>query len=144
FSRDWSSDVCSSDLAHLAEAVVSLRIAADAPRRLFGDGGLRNQIARRGVPSRERDPGFLADPAATPVAPHEIPRSKRAAVGKLDVDAALVLREARHFAPAKDGHRELGDPVGEDLLDAVLREREPIVVASRKIADIERDLRERR
>ena len=37
-----------------------------------------------------------------------------------------------------DRHRQLADPGGEDGLDAILRQRETVVVASGKIADVER------
>src|SRR5690606_37880297 len=101
----------------------------------------RDQVARRRVPSRKGDPRLLADQAAPPIAAHEVAGPKRPTIGERDVDTALVLREARHRAPTKDWHRELGNPVGENPFDAVLREDEPMVVASRKVADIERNLR---
>ncbi len=66
------------------------------------------------------------------------------AVGQLDVDAGVVLGKARHFAFAVDRHRQLVDPAGQDALDVLLRQREPVVVASRKVADVERDHREAR
>ena len=46
----------------------------------------------------------------------------------VDVDAGVVLREAGHLASAIDRHRQLADPVGEDALDALLPQREHVVV----------------
>ena len=121
-----------------------LFVRADAPRRLFGHLGLGNQVADGRIPPREVDAGFLADQAAAAVASDEVLRPQRTAVGQLDVDAGVVLGEARHLTPAIDRHRQLVDPGGEDALDKVLRQREPVVVASRKVADVERDQREAR
>ena len=123
----------------LAEAIDALVIAADAPRRLVGHLDLGNQVADRRIPPREVDAGFLADQAATAVASDEVLRPQRTAVGQLDVDAGVVLGKARHLTSAIDRHRQLVDPGGEDALDAVLPQREPVVVASRKVADVERD-----
>ncbi len=63
---------------------------------------------------------------------------KRLAVGQRDVDAAVVLREARDLASAIDRHRQLADPVGQDALDVVLPQPEPVVVPGGKVADVER------
>ena len=56
-----------------------------------------------------------------PVAPDEVFRPQPLAVRQLDVDAGAVLRETRHLALAIDRHRQLGDPAGQDLLEAFLR-----------------------
>jgi hypothetical protein len=72
----------------------------------------------------------------------EIERPQRLTVGERDVDAGVVLRETGHFTSAIDRHRQLADPLGQDALDVVLPQREPVVVASRKVADVERDHRE--
>ena len=131
----------------LADGVDAPVTEADSQRRLAGHLTLGDQIADRRIPAREGDPGFLADQAATAVASDEVPRPQHTAVGRrrgapaggeLDVDAGIVLREARHLAFAIDRYRQLGDPGGEDALDLVLPEREPVVVASRKVADVER------
>jgi hypothetical protein len=111
---------------------------ADAPRRLFGHRGLGNQVADGRIPPREVDTCFLADQAATAVAPDEVLRPQRTAVGQLDVDPGVVLGKARHLTSAIDRYRQLVDPGGEDSLDLVLPQREPVVVASRKVADVER------
>ena len=62
---------------------------------------------------------------------------KRLAVGHLDVDAGVVLREAGHFTSAVERHRQLADPAGEDALDVLLPEGEPVVVPGRKVADVQ-------
>src|SRR6202021_3687326 len=93
-----------------AEAMDSLGVTADAPLRLAGHLDLGNQVAGGRIPPREVDTGFLADQAATAVASDEVLRPQRAAVGQLDVDAAVVLREARHLTSAIDRHCELTDP----------------------------------
>src|SRR6202022_4804671 len=80
--------------------------------------------------------------AAAALAPREGLRSQRTAVGQLDGDAGVVLRKARHLECAMDRDRQLVDPGGQCALDAFLPKREPVVVASRKVADVERDHRE--
>jgi hypothetical protein len=56
-------------------------------------------------------------------------------------------RSARHVVPAIDRHRQLADPVGQDVLDAVLPQPEPVVVPGGEVADVQlrpgeaRDLR---
>ena len=83
--------------------------------------------------------GCLTDQTATSVAPDEIFRPQRLAVGQLDVDAGVVLRDARHLTPAIDRHLQLADPVGQCALDAVLPEPEPVVVPGGKVADVQED-----
>ena len=90
------------------------------------------------------DAGRLADQAASAVAADEILRPQRAAVAQLDIDAGVVLREAGHFDAAIDRHLELVDPAGEDALDVVLPQPEPVGVAGGKIADVERRRRQSR
>jgi len=124
------------------EAMDALVITAHAPVRLVGHRGLGNQVADGRVPAREVDPGFLADQATTAVASDEVLRSQRTAVGQLDVYAGVVLGKARHLTFAIDRYRQLVDPGSEYALDALLQQREPVVVASRKVADVERDQRE--
>ena len=87
----------------------------------------------------ELDAGCLADQTASAVAPDEIFRPQRLAVGQLDVDAGVVLRETRHLTSAIDRHRQLVDPAGEYALDVVLPQREPVIVPGGKIADVQRD-----
>jgi hypothetical protein len=50
-------------------------------------------------------------------------RPQRLAVRELNVDVGLVLRETRDVTSA----RQLGDPGGEDSLDVVLPQPEPVV-----------------
>ena len=112
---------------------------AKAPFRLLGHLDLGDQPARRRIPPGELDAGGLADQAASAVAPDEILRPQRLAVGELDVDAGVVLRETRHLTSAIDRHRQLADPAGQDALDVVLPQREPVVVPGGKVADVQRD-----
>ena len=134
-TSDWMS-------AH--EKIDALVTTADAQLRLPGHLDLGNQVADGRIPPREVDAGALADQAATAVASDEVLRTQRTAVGQLDVDAGVVLGKARHLTSAINRYRKLRDPGGEYGLDAVLRQREPVVVASRKITDVERDHREAR
>ena len=114
-------------------------VLAEAPFRLLGHLDLGDQPARRRIPAGEVDAGCFADHAASAVAPDEIFRPQRLAVGQLDVDAGVVLREARHFTSAIDRHRQLADPLGQDALDVVLPQPEPVVVPGGEVADVERD-----
>jgi len=69
----------------------ALVIAAEAPFRLLSHLDLGDQAARRRIPPRELDASRLADQTASSVAPDEIFRPQRQAVGDLDVDAGAVL-----------------------------------------------------
>ena len=85
----------------------------------------------------ELDAGCLADQAASSVAPGEILRPQRLAVGQLDVDAGVVLRETRHLTSAIERHRQLADPAGQDALDVVLPQPERVGVPGGKVADVQ-------
>ena len=113
-------------------------VAAHAPFRLLGHLDLGDQAARRRIPAGELDAGCLPDHAASAVASDEIFRPQRRAVGQLDVDAVVVLREPRHFTSAIDRHLELADPAGQDALDVVLPQPEPVGVPGGKVADVQR------
>ena len=54
-----------------------------------------------------------------------------------DVDAGIVLCEARNLNAAIDRHRQFADPPGEDALDMVLPQPEPVRVPGRKVADVQ-------
>ena len=128
---------------HPAQGMNAEGVAADAPfRRRLGQLGLGDQVAGGRIRSRERDAGGLADQAASAVAPDEIARPQRPAVTERDVDAGVVLCEARHLDAAIDGHRQFPDPPGEDALDMVLPQPEPVRVPGRKVADVQPDPRE--
>jgi len=64
------------------------------------------------------------------------------AVGQLDVDAGVVLRDAGHLAFAIDRYGQLFDPAGQEAFDMFLAKSEPVVVPGRKIADVQRDVGE--
>src|SRR5262249_17896657 len=105
---------------------------------------LGDQVADGRIRPRKVDPGLLADQAATAVTSDEVVRPQRTAVGEGDVDAGVVVGKAGHLAPAQDRDPQLLDPGGEDTLDGVLPEREPVAVARGKVADVERGAPEAR
>ena len=129
---------------HLAQGMEAKGSAAHAQFRLLGHLDLGEQGARRRIPAGELDAGGLADQTASSVAPDEILRPQRPAVGQRDVDAGVVLREAGHFAFAIDLHRQLVDPAGQDALDVVLPQPEPVGMPGGKVADVQRSPAERR
>jgi hypothetical protein len=124
---------------HLAEGVRAGGSAVDAQFRFLGHLDFGEQAARRRIPARELDPGCLADQTASFVAPHEILRPHRAAVGKLNLDAGVGLHEACHLTSAVDRDRQLVDPAGQDALDVLLPQAEPVVVPGGKVADVQPD-----
>ena len=120
------------------------RRAADAQFRLLGHLDLGEQGARRRIPAGELDAGSLPNQTASSVAPDEKVGTQRLAVGELDVDAGVVLRETGYFASAVERHPELVDPAGQDALDVVLPQPEPVVVSGGKVADVQRGAAEPR
>jgi hypothetical protein len=90
---------------HPAEGMDAKGIAVDAQFRLLGHLDLGDQAARRRIPPGELDADCFTDETASSVAPDEILRPQRLAVGQLDVDAGVVLRDIGHFASAIDRHR---------------------------------------
>src|SRR3954452_15591061 len=100
-------------------------VVADAPFRLLGNLNLGDQVAGCRIPSGELDAGCFTDQTASSIAPDEIFRPQGLAVGQLDVDAGVVLRETRHLTSAIDPHRQLADPAGQDALDVVLPQPRP-------------------
>jgi len=112
-------------------------VVADAKFRLLRHFDLGYQVAPGRIPSGELDAGRFTDEAASSVAPDEIPRSQRPVVGQLDVDAGVVLCEARHLASVKDPDRQLGDPGGHDPLDLVLPDPERIRMTRREVAHVQ-------
>jgi hypothetical protein len=95
-------------------------VVADAQLRLLGHLDLSDQADGRRIPPGKLDAGCFTDQTASSVAPDEIVRPQRLAVGQLDVDAGVVLSETRHLTSAIDRHLQLLDPVGEYALDVVL------------------------
>ena len=82
-------------------------------------------------------PAALRTRLRPPSHPTRYSRPQRLAVGQLDVDAGVVLREARHLASAMDRHRQLVDPAGQDALDVVLPQPEPVGVPGGEVADVQ-------
>jgi len=124
---------------HPAEGMDAAAVPADAQLRLLGHLGLGDQGAGRRIPPGELDAGCLADQTASSITSDQVFRPQRLAVGQLDVDAAVVLRETSDFAFAIDGHCQLVDPAGQYALDVVLPEPEPVGVPGGKVADVEGD-----
>ena len=122
---------------HHVEPVDAGRVVANALRRFLGDLHFGDQVALRCVPTREVDPGCFADDAASSVAPDEILRPHRPAVGQLDVDASVVLGEPRHLTSVVHPYRQLGDPVAHDPLDVVLPDAERIGMTRREITHVQ-------
>src|SRR5919112_883954 len=127
-----------------AQGTDALVIAADAPLRLLGHLDLGSQAACCRIPPRALNTGCLSDQTASSVAPDEIFRPQRPAIGQLDVDAGVVLHETRHLTSAIDRHPQLADPAGQRALDVVLPQPEPVVVPSGKVADVQPDAGEPR
>src|SRR5262245_40721356 len=113
------------------------RVALEAPFRLLSGEGLGDQPARRRIPPGELDAGSLANHAASAIASDEILRADTPAVGQLDVDTVVVLREAGHRTLAIDRHPELGDPAGQNALEVILKQAQRVVVSGGEIADVE-------
>jgi hypothetical protein len=88
----------------------ALVVAAEAPLRLLGQLDLGDQADHCRIPPGELDAGCSTDQTATSVAPDEIFRPQRLAVGDLDVDAGVVLRKTRHLTSTIDRHPQLADP----------------------------------
>src|SRR5215210_7933882 len=63
-------------------------------------------MAGRRTPPGELDAGGLPDQTASSAAPDEVFRPQRPAVGQLDVDAGVVLRETGHLTAVVDRHRQ--------------------------------------
>src|SRR6478609_1814058 len=60
-------------------------------------------------------------------------------IGQFDLDAGVVLDEARHLAVPQNLDAEVGDPVREDRLELLLRQCQHVVVAGGEIGDVEPD-----
>jgi len=122
-----------------SEPMHAARIVADTPFRLFGQFGLRDQVAYRRVRSRKRDAGGFAHHATPAVAPDEVISAQRPAVADLDIDAGSVLRKAGDREIPQDGYAELLDPAEEYAFDVLLPQPERIGMPTRKIADVQPD-----
>ena len=112
--------------------------AADAQFRLLGHLHLGDQAARGRIPPGELDAGCFPDQAASAVAPDEILRPWRPTVRQFDVNAGVVLSETGDLGAVRDRHRKLADPLGQDALDVVLPQPEPVGMPGGKAADVQR------
>ena len=81
-SRIFVHHLAVADLVlHSAEGMNAERIAVDAQFRLLRHLDLGDQVTGRRIPSGKFDAGCLADQTASTVAPDEILRAQRPAVG---------------------------------------------------------------
>lgn len=127
----------------LAQGISPLRIATEAPRRLFGHLDLGDQVADRGIPPREFDPCRLANEAAPAIASDKVRSPQRGTIRQLNIDAILLLSEPDHLATPVNRHRQLSDPLRQDALDVLLAQHKPVAMTTRKVADIDRYRRKR-
>ena len=74
-------------------------------------------------------PATLRTRLRPPSHPTRYCRPQRPAVGQRDVHAGVVLRETGDLDAVVDRHIQLGDPAGEDALDVLLPQPEPIADA---------------
>src|SRR4029079_16349270 len=100
---------------------------------------LGDHPAGRGVQSGELDVGDLADQTASSVVADEVLPAQQRVLGQLDVDAAVVLHEARHLPAPKHGNLELVDPAPEDPLELAPPQRKAVVVSGGEVADVQGD-----
>ena len=131
-------DLTVADLVlHPADGMHAEGVVADAPSpAVLGQLDLGDQAARCRIPPRELDAGRFTDQTASSVAPDEIFRSQRLAVGHLDVDAGFVLRETRHLTSAIERHRELADPAGQ-MRSMCFCQSPSVGMPGGKVADVE-------
>jgi hypothetical protein len=69
--------------------------------------------------------------------------NRACAVRQVNVDPLGGFDKGRHLAASIERHGEFRDPVGETALDFFLPEPERVVVATRSVASLEDDARER-
>src|SRR6185369_4833956 len=131
-------------IADPAQRVNALFVAANSLWQLFAHRGLGNPVADGRIPTRKIDARGLAYQTATSVAADQIVRAQGSAIAQRDVDAVIVLRKAGHFESAIRRNTKLVDPKRQDLLDALLRQRESVIVARGKVTEVERNHRKTR
>jgi pimeloyl-ACP methyl ester carboxylesterase len=96
----------------------------------------------RRVPSGKVDASELSHEAATSITADDLSSTQRVAVGKVNVDAIVVLRQIRHLAPVLDHYADLSRPPREDALGVFLPKRKVIWMTSGEVAQVKRDARE--
>ncbi len=109
----------------------------DAERRLLLHLGLGQNIAGRRIPSRKFNARDLANQTAAAIAADEVACPELETIGEFNGDAGIVLRKSGQLAATIDRHRQFADPSGQNALDMLLPQRQPVIVPCRKIADIE-------
>ena len=113
---------------------------ARAHYRRLGHLDLPDHPAGARIMPREVDARRLTDHAASSVAADKIFPSQGSFPGHHNLDAGVVLSEARHLSAAKDGNPELVDPSGQDPFDMCLPQPEQVVVARGEVADVQLDV----
>ncbi|MHC2215389.1 hypothetical protein ACVIGV_000777 [Rhizobium leguminosarum] len=127
-----------------AEGIDAKGGAMDAQWRLLFHLHLGENVAGRRIPSFKRNAGSLANQTAASIATDEIACPELGTIREFNGDAGIVLRETRYLKAAIDRHRQFPDPAGQNALDMLLPQRQPIIVPGRKIADIQTRDREAR
>ena len=122
------------------DGVLADAVAPEAELGLLVHLDLGEDPAHRRIGAGEVDPRRLAHEAAPAVAAHDVARPQRRAVAERDVDAIVVLRQPDDLAATQHRHAELGDPLTHDPLDVALPQGQPVRVARREVAEVERDL----
>jgi len=103
-------------------------------------GAVRRRLP--GVPAGEVDACRFPDRAAPTVTTDDVPRPDSLVSRERDSDTGRFVGDARHLASPMDRHTQLVDPVGEDALDVVLPQRQPVWMPGRKVTDVQTNLAE--
>ena len=122
---------------HLAQGMDAKGIAAHAQLRLLGHLDLGEQGARRRIPAGELDAGCFRTRLRPPSHPTRYcARSDWPSDSSTSTPVSSCAK-ARHLSSAIERHCQLADPAGEDALDVVLPQPEPVGVARGKVADVQ-------
>ena len=119
-----------------------MRVVAEAELGLTLHLDLGDDRAHRRAPSGKVDAGELSHEAAASITADDVTRTQRVAVGKVNVDTIVVLRQARHLAPIPGHHADLARPRTQDALGVFLRQRQAIGMTRGEVAEVELDARE--
>src|SRR3546814_363101 len=117
--RDWSSDLCSSDLSRCAarhysgdtrsQFHASPPAGRDAPASVFADGPSRQGSPRRRVPAEDYSGQKLRPPAPQIVHRHRLPANQ--ALAKIHLECDAIGRRSRGIAHNNILGDELVGPV---------------------------------
>jgi hypothetical protein len=112
-------------------------VKPDASGRLLGHLDLGDQVAPGRLRPDELDAGHLADDTAPTIGPDQVRRSQRPILGKVDVDAGVVLGEASDLEPTTNRHAQLLDPADQDPLEVALPQPQRVGVPGGQAADVQ-------